>query len=64
MNPHFRVAPFSAVLVLPIGRAIGETPTGSALTRVLEVALGGEAGDERMRLGDQPLPTRCKLAHC
>jgi uncharacterized membrane protein YccC len=41
MNPSFRVAPFSAVLVLLIGGAIGESPTGSAATRVLEVALGG-----------------------
>ena len=41
INPSFRVAPFSAVLVLLIGGAIGESPTGSAATRVLEVALGG-----------------------
>jgi len=41
MNPSFRVAPFSAVLVLLIGGALGETPAGSAATRVLEVALGG-----------------------
>jgi uncharacterized membrane protein YccC len=41
INPSFRVAPFSAVLVLLIGSAIGESPIGSALTRILEVALGG-----------------------
>ena len=41
INPSFRVAPFSAVLVLLIGSAIGESPAASALTRILEVALGG-----------------------
>jgi uncharacterized membrane protein YccC len=41
ISPSFRVAPFSAVLVLLIGGAIGESPTASAVTRVLEVALGG-----------------------
>ena len=41
INPSFRVAPFSAVLVLLIGGAIGESPVASALTRILEVALGG-----------------------
>ena len=41
INPSFRVAPFSAVLVLLIGGAIGESPINSALTRILEVALGG-----------------------
>jgi uncharacterized membrane protein YccC len=41
INPSFRVAPFSAVLVLLIGGAIGESAAGSAVTRVSEVALGG-----------------------
>jgi uncharacterized membrane protein YccC len=41
LYPSFRVAPFSAVLVLLIGGALGESPVGSALTRILEVALGG-----------------------
>jgi uncharacterized membrane protein YccC len=38
---EFRVAPFSAVLVLLIGGALGENPVISAVVRVLEVALGG-----------------------
>jgi uncharacterized membrane protein YccC len=41
INPSFRVAPFSAVLVLLIGGDLGESPLVSAATRVLEVALGG-----------------------
>ncbi|HZZ62856.1 MAG TPA: FUSC family protein [Roseiarcus sp.] len=41
INPSFRVAPFSAVLVLLIGGAIGESPIDSAVVRVIEVALGG-----------------------
>jgi uncharacterized membrane protein YccC len=41
INPSLRVAPFSAVLVLLIGGELGETPLSSAVTRVLEVALGG-----------------------
>jgi hypothetical protein len=41
INPSFRVAPFSAVLVLLIGGELGESPVMSAVTRVLEVALGG-----------------------
>lgn len=41
INPIFRVAPFSAVLVLLIGGELGGSPVQSALTRVLEVALGG-----------------------
>ena len=40
-SPSFRVAPFSAVLVLLIGAELGESPILSALTRVLEVAIGG-----------------------
>ena len=41
LRPSFRVAPFSAVLVLLIGGALGENPAISAVVRVLEVALGG-----------------------
>lgn len=41
MNPAFRVAPFSAVLVLLIGAELGESPIQSALTRVAEVLIGG-----------------------
>ena len=41
ISPAFRVAPFSAVLVLLIGSELGESPIVSALTRVVEVAIGG-----------------------
>ena len=41
INPSFRVAPFSAVLVLLIGGDLGVNPIVSAVTRVSEVALGG-----------------------
>jgi uncharacterized membrane protein YccC len=41
INPSFRVAPFSAVIVLLIGGELGETPIVAAVTRVLEVAVGG-----------------------
>lgn len=41
MSPSFRVAPFSAVLVLLIGAQLGESPIASAATRVFEVAIGG-----------------------
>lgn len=41
LNPNFRVAPFSAVLVLLISGQFGEGPIGSALTRLFEVTLGG-----------------------
>jgi uncharacterized membrane protein YccC len=41
LNPNFRVAPFSAVLVLLLSGQLGEGPIESALTRFLEVALGG-----------------------
>src|SRR5271157_2387141 len=37
INPSFRVAPFSAVLVLLIGGELGESPIASAVTRVSEV---------------------------
>jgi uncharacterized membrane protein YccC len=41
VNPNFRVAPFSAVLVLLLAGQLGEGPIESALTRLAEVALGG-----------------------
>jgi uncharacterized membrane protein YccC len=41
INPSFRVAPFSAVTVLLIGGELGESPIVAAVTRVLEVAVGG-----------------------
>jgi uncharacterized membrane protein YccC len=40
-NPNFRVAPFSAVLVLLLAGQLGEGPIESAVTRLAEVALGG-----------------------
>ena len=40
-NPSFRVAPFSAVLVLLISGQLNEGPIESALYRTFEVALGG-----------------------
>jgi len=41
LNPNFRVAPFSAVLVLLLAGQLGEGPIESAFTRFLEVTLGG-----------------------
>jgi len=41
LNPNFRVAPFSAVLVLLLSGQLGEGPVESAITRFWEVALGG-----------------------
>lgn len=41
LNPNFRVAPFSAVLVLLLAGQLGEGPIESAVTRLAEVALGG-----------------------
>jgi uncharacterized membrane protein YccC len=41
LRPSFRVAPFSAVLVLLDGDALGENPVTSAVARALEVAFGG-----------------------
>jgi uncharacterized membrane protein YccC len=41
LNPSFRVAPFTAALVLLIANQLGEGPIESALFRLLEVALGG-----------------------
>ncbi len=40
-NPNFRVAPFSAVLVILIAGQFGEGAVESAITRSSEVALGG-----------------------
>jgi len=40
-NPNFRVAPFSAVLVILVAGQFGEGPVQSAVTRSSEVALGG-----------------------
>ena len=40
-NPNFRVAPFSAVLVILIAGQFGEGPIELAMTRSGEVALGG-----------------------
>jgi uncharacterized membrane protein YccC len=39
--PSFRVAPFTAVLVLMISTQLGETPIVSAFYRLLEVIIGG-----------------------
>jgi uncharacterized membrane protein YccC len=41
INPSFRVAPFTAAIVLLISGQLGEGPVESALYRLLEVALGG-----------------------
>ena len=41
IDPRFRAAPFSAVLVLLLGADIGQSPIQSAVTRVSEVLLGG-----------------------
>jgi uncharacterized membrane protein YccC len=40
-SPVFRVAPFTAVIVLLLGREFGESPLAAAATRLIEVALGG-----------------------
>jgi uncharacterized membrane protein YccC len=40
-NPNFRVAPFSAVLVILIAGQFGEGPVMAGITRSSEVALGG-----------------------
>jgi uncharacterized membrane protein YccC len=41
LKPDFRVAPFTAVLVLLISNQLGEGPIEAALYRLLEVAIGG-----------------------
>jgi Fusaric acid resistance protein-like len=40
-NPNFRVAPFSAVLVIMVAGQFGEGPVQASITRSSEVALGG-----------------------
>jgi uncharacterized membrane protein YccC len=44
VNPHFRVGPFTAVIVVLGGAATHTDPVGSAFYRVIEVALGGVTG--------------------
>lgn len=41
LNPSFRVAPFTAVLVLMISNQFGAGPIESAFYRLVEVAIGG-----------------------
>jgi uncharacterized membrane protein YccC len=41
LNPMFRVAPFTAVIVLFISTEFAQSPIDSAMYRVLEVLLGG-----------------------
>jgi len=41
LNPKFRVAPFTAVIVLLVSSEFGESPIESGIYRVLEVLLGG-----------------------
>jgi uncharacterized membrane protein YccC len=41
INPSFRVAPFTATIVLLISTQLGEGPIESAMYRLLEVVLGG-----------------------
>jgi uncharacterized membrane protein YccC len=41
LYPAFRVAPFTAVIVLMLASQFGETPIQSAFYRVLEVTVGG-----------------------
>jgi uncharacterized membrane protein YccC len=43
VSPSFRVAPFTAVLVLLVSSQLGEGPITAALYRLLEVAIGGVA---------------------
>jgi uncharacterized membrane protein YccC len=43
VSPSFRVAPFTAVLVLLVSQQLGEGPITAALYRLLEVAIGGIA---------------------
>ena len=40
-SPSFRVAPFTAIIVLLLSGQFGESPVASALTRLGEVVLGG-----------------------
>lgn len=41
LSPSFRVAPFTAVIVLLISNQLGEGPIQAALYRLLEVVIGG-----------------------
>lgn len=41
LNPKFRVAPFTAVIVLFVSSQFGQSPIESAVYRVIEVVLGG-----------------------
>ena len=41
LNPSFRVAPFTALIVLLLAGELGEDPIASGLYRLLEVGLGG-----------------------
>ena len=41
VNPSFRVAPFTAVIVLLISSQLGEAPLESAVYRLMEVVIGG-----------------------
>lgn len=41
LNPKFRVAPFTAVIVLLVSTQFGQSPIESAVYRVLEVLIGG-----------------------
>jgi len=41
VNPSFRVAPFTAVIVLLLSTQMGEAPIASAFDRLLEVVIGG-----------------------
>ncbi len=41
LNPRFRVAPFTAVIVLLVSNEFRQSPIESAIYRVLEVLLGG-----------------------
>jgi uncharacterized membrane protein YccC len=44
VNPHFRIAPFTAVIVVLGATAAHIDPIGSAFYRMLEVAIGGATG--------------------
>ncbi len=50
-NPNFRVAPFSAVLVLLISGQLGEGPIELAVTRFAEVTLGGVVAVDGFAVG-------------
>jgi Transposase domain (DUF772) len=68
LRPSFRVAPFSAVLVLLIGGTLGENPAMSAVVRVLTHPPAKAAVCDSNRLAlrservEQPLLARCDNA--